>query len=414
MENIALIDSFSEFKDDKLIDRVTLMAILEDVFRNALKKKYGSDDNFDIIINPDKGDMEIWRNRVVVADGEVEDPNSEISLSEARKIEPDFEVGEEVSEEVKLIQLGRRAILALRQNLISKIHEHDNTNLYKQFKDLIGEIYTAEVHHVRPKAVILVDDEGNEIVLPKEKQIPSDFFRKGDNVRGIIESVELKGNKPQIIMSRTSEKFLEKLFEQEIPEVFDGLIMIKKVVRIPGEKAKVAVDSYDDRIDPVGACVGMKGSRIHGIVRELGNENIDVINYTTNAQLFITRALSPAKVSSVKIDEEKKTAEVFLKLEEVSKAIGRGGHNIKLAGLLTGYELDVIREGNIAEDEDDVELTEFSDEIDGWVIDEFAKIGLDTARSILKQDVADLVRRTDLEEETILDVMRILKEEFED
>ncbi|MGX7667196.1 transcription termination factor NusA [Flavobacterium pedocola] len=414
MENIALIESFSEFKDDKLIDRVTLMAILEDVFRNALKKKYGSDDNFDIIINPDKGDMEIWRNRVVVADGEVEDPNSEISLSEARKIEPDFEVGEDVSEEVKLIQLGRRAILALRQNLISKIHEHDNTNLYKQFKDLIGEIYTAEVHHVRPKAVILVDDEGNEIVLPKEKQIPSDFFRKGDNVRGIIESVELKGNKPQILMSRTSEKFLEKLFEQEIPEVFDGLIMIKKVVRIPGEKAKVAVDSYDDRIDPVGACVGMKGSRIHGIVRELGNENIDVINYTTNAQLFITRALSPAKVSSVKIDEDKKAAEVFLKLEEVSKAIGRSGHNIKLAGLLTGYELDVIREGNLAEEEDDVELTEFSDEIDGWVIDELAKIGLDTARSVLKQDVADLVRRTDLEEETILDVMRILKEEFED
>ncbi|MFD2601803.1 MULTISPECIES: transcription termination factor NusA [Flavobacterium] len=413
MENLALIDSFSEFKDDKLIDRVTLMAILEDVFRNALKKKYGSDDNFDIIINPDKGDMEIWRNRVVVADGEVEDPNQEISLSEARKIEPDFEVGEDVSEEVKLIQLGRRAILALRQNLISKIHEHDNTNLYKQFKDIIGDIYTAEVHHVRPKAVILVDDEGNEIVLPKEKQIPSDFFRKGDNVRGIIESVELKGNKPQIIMSRTSELFLEKLFEQEIPEVFDGLIMVKKVVRIPGEKAKVAVDSYDDRIDPVGACVGMKGSRIHGIVRELGNENIDVINYTTNTQLYISRALSPAKVSSIKIDESNNRAEVFLKLEEVSKAIGRGGHNIKLAGLLTGYELDVIREGNAAEDED-VELTEFSDEIEGWVIEEFAKIGLDTARSVLNQDVQDLVRRTDLEEETILEVMRILKEEFED
>jgi len=412
MENLALIDSFSEFKDDKLIDRVTLMAILEDVFRNALKKKYGSDDNFDIIINPDKGDMEIWRNRVVVADGEVEDPNQEISLSEARKIEPDFEVGEDVSEEVKLIQLGRRAILALRQNLISKIHEHDNTNLYKQFKDIIGDIYTAEVHHVRPKAVILVDDEGNEIVLPKEKQIPSDFFRKGDNVRGIIESVELKGNKPQIIMSRTSELFLEKLFEQEIPEVFDGLIMVKKVVRIPGEKAKVAVDSYDDRIDPVGACVGMKGSRIHGIVRELGNENIDVINYTTNTQLFISRALSPAKVSSIKLDETNNRAEVFLKLEEVSKAIGRGGHNIKLAGLLTGYELDVIREGTAAEDED-VELTEFSDEIEGWVIEEFAKIGLDTARSVLNQDVQDLVRRTDLEEETILEVVRILKEEFE-
>ncbi|GEP49636.1 transcription termination/antitermination protein NusA [Flavobacterium noncentrifugens] len=412
MENLALIDSFSEFKDDKLIDRVTLMAILEDVFRNALKKKFGSDDNFDIIINPDKGDMEIWRRRVIVADDDLDLENEEITLTEARKIEPDFEIGEEVSEEVKLIDLGRRAILALRQNLISKIHEHDNTNLYKQFKDLIGDIYTAEVHHVRPRVVILVDDEGNEIVLPKEKQIPSDFFRKGDNVRGIIESVELKGNKPQIIMSRTSEKFLEKLFEQEIPEVFDGLIMVKNVVRIPGEKAKVAVDSYDDRIDPVGACVGMKGSRIHGIVRELGNENIDVINYTSNIQLYITRALSPAKVSSIKINEETKRAEVFLKLEEVSKAIGRGGHNIKLAGLLTGYELDVIREGNIAEEEDDVELTEFSDEIEAWVIEEFAKIGLDTARSILKQDVDDLVRRTDLEEETILDVMKILKEEF--
>lgn len=413
MENLALIDSFSEFKDDKLIDRVTLMAILEDVFRNALKKKFGSDENFDIIINPDKGDMEIWRRRVIVADEDLDLENEEITLTEARKIEPDFEIGEEVSEEVKLIDLGRRAILALRQNLISKIHEHDNTNLYKQFKDLIGEIYTAEVHHVRPRVVILVDDEGNEIVLPKEKQIPSDFFRKGDNVRGIIENVELKGNKPQIIMSRTSEKFLEKLFESEIPEVFDGLITVKKVVRIPGEKAKVAVDSYDDRIDPVGACVGMKGSRIHGIVRELGNENIDVINYTTNNQLFITRALSPAKVSSIKIDDETKRADVFLKLDEVSKAIGRGGHNIKLAGLLTGYELDVIREGIVADEEDDVELSEFSDEIEGWVIDEFAKIGLDTARSVLKQDVADLVRRTDLEEETILDVMRILKEEFD-
>ena len=413
MENLALIDSFSEFKDDKLIDRVTLMAILEDVFRNALKKKFGSDDNFDIIINPDKGDMEIWQRRVIVADDDLDLDHLEITLTEARKIEPDFEIGEEVSEEVKLIDLGRRAILALRQNLISKIHEHDNTNLYKQFKDLIGDIYTAEVHHVRPRVVILVDDEGNEIVLPKEKQIPSDFFRKGDHVRGIIESVELKGNKPQIIMSRTSEKFLEKLFEQEIPEVFDGLILVKKVVRIPGEKAKVAVDSYDDRIDPVGACVGMKGSRIHGIVRELGNENIDVINYTDNIQLFITRALSPAKVSSIKINEETKRAEVFLKLEEVSKAIGRGGHNIKLAGQLTGYELDVIREGSIVESDDDVELTEFSDEIEAWVIEEFAKIGLDTARSILNQDVNDLVRRTDLEEETILEVMRILKEELE-
>jgi N utilization substance protein A len=413
MENLALIDSFSEFKDDKLIDRVTLMAILEDVFRNALKKKFGSDENFDIIINPDKGDMEIWQRRVIVADDDLDLDHLEITLTEARKIEPDFEIGEEVSEEVKLVDLGRRAILALRQNLISKIHEHDNTNLYKQFKDLIGEIYTAEVHHVRPRVVILVDDDGNEIVLPKEKQIPSDFFRKGDNVRGIIESVELKGNKPQIIMSRTSELFLEKLFEQEIPEVFDGLIMVKKVVRIPGEKAKVAVDSYDDRIDPVGACVGMKGSRIHGIVRELGNENIDVINFTDNIQLLITRALSPAKVSSIKINEETKRAEVFLKLEEVSKAIGRGGHNIRLAGQLTGYELDVIREGSTVENDDDVELSEFSDEIDAWIIEEFAKIGLDTARSILGQNVNDLVRRTDLEEETILDVMRILKEEFE-
>ena len=410
MENIALIESFSEFKDDKLIDRVTLMAILEDVFRNALKKKYGEDDNFDIIVNPDKGDLEIWRNRIVVADGEVEDSNREISLTQARKIEPDFEVGEDVSEEVKLIDLGRRAILALRQNLISKIHEHDNTNIYKQFKDLEGEIYTAEVHHIRHRAIILLDDEGNEIVLPKDRQIPSDFFRKGENVRGIIESVELKGNKPTIIMSRTSPVFLEKLFEQEIPEVFDGLITIKKVVRVPGEKAKVAVDSYDDRIDPVGACVGMKGSRIHSIVRELGNENIDVINFTNNEQLFITRALSPAKITSIKMDEEARTAEVMLKPEEVSKAIGRGGHNIRLAGQLTGYEIDVYREGV----EEDVELKEFSDEIEDWVIAEFSKIGLDTAKAVLEQDVNDLVRRTDLEEETIKDVMAVLRSEFEE
>jgi len=415
MENIALIESFSEFKDDKSIDRVTLMAILEDVFRAALKRKYGSDENFDIIINPDKGDLEIWRNRVVVADGMSEDDNEEIELSEAQKIEPDFEIGEDVSEEVKLVNLGRRAILALRQNLISKIHEHDNTNIFKQFKELEGEIYSAEVHHIRHNAIILLDDDGNEIILPKSEQIRSDYFRKGESVRGIIKLVELRGNKPAIIMSRTSPEFLTKLFEQEIPEVFDGLITIEKVARIPGEKAKVAVDSYDDRIDPVGACVGMKGSRIHGIVRELGNENIDVINYTKNDKIFIARALSPAKVVSMEIKEavegQKPRVDVYLKPEEVSKAIGKGGVNIRLASQLTGYELDVQREG--LEDED-VELTEFSDEIEAWVIEELKNVGLDTARSVLDQDVADLVKRTDLEEETIIEVQRILKEEFED
>mgnify|MGYP000002896260 FL=1 len=418
MENIALIDSFSEFKDNKSIDRVTLMSILEEVFRATLKRKFGSDDNFDIIINPDKGDLEIWRNRVVVADGFSEDDNEEIELAEARLIEPDFEIGEDVSEEVKLIDLGRRAILALRQNLISKIHEHDSTNIFKHFKELEGELYSAEVHHIRHNAIIMLDDEGNELVLPKSEQIRSDFFRKGDSVRGVIKSVELRGNKPAIILSRTSPVFLNKLFEQEIPEVFDGLITVERVARIPGDKAKVAVDSYDDRIDPVGACVGVKGSRIHGIVRELGNENIDVINYTKNDQLFIARALSPAKVTSMEIemyeeekDGKKGRVKVLLKPEEVSKAIGRGGVNIRLASQLTGYEIDVQREGL---EEEDVELTEFGDEIEDWVIVEFKKIGLDTARGVLDTSVEELVKRTDLEEETILEVQRILKEEFED
>ncbi len=414
MENIALIDSFSEFKDDKRIDRATLMSILVEVFRAALKRKYGSDANFDIIINPDKGDLEIWRNRIVVVDGEVEDDNAEISLTDALKVEDDYEVGEEVTQEVKLIDLGRRAILALRQNLIAKIQEHDNTNIYKQFKDLEGEIFNAEVHHIRHNAVILLDDEGNELILPKSEQIRGDFFRKGDNVKGIIKSVELRGNKPAIIFSRTSPEFLTELFIQEIPEVADGLITIEKVARIPGEKAKVAVDSYDDRIDPVGACVGMKGSRIHGIVRELGNENIDVINYTKNEKVFIARALSPAKVVSVEFQEvkegEKPRVSVFLKPEEVSKAIGRNGVNIRLASQLTGYELDVQREG--VEDED-VELTEFTDEIEDWVIVELKKAGFDTAKSVLEQDVALLVKRTDLEEETIVELQRILRLEFE-
>jgi len=418
MENLALIDSFSEFKDDKSIDRVTLMALLEEVFRAALKRKFGSDDNFDIIINPDKGDLEIWRNRVVVADGMSEDDNEEIELTEARKIEPDFEIGEDVSEEVKLMDLGRRAILALRQNLISKIQEHDSTNIFKHFKELEGDIYSAEVHHIKHNAIILLDDDGNELVMPKSEQIRSDYFRKGETVRGIIKMVELRGNKPVIILSRTEPRFLEKLFEQEIPEVFDGLITIEKVARIPGEKAKVAVDSYDDRIDPVGACVGMKGSRIHGIVRELGNENIDVINYTKNEQLFIARALSPAKVTSVEIHEEegredgkKGRVDVFLKPEEVSKAIGRNGVNIRLASDLTGYILDVQREG--FEDDDDVELSEFADEIEDWIIDEFQKVGLDTARSVLGKSVSELVKRTDLEEETVIEVQNILKSEFE-
>jgi len=410
MENIALIESFTEFKDDKNIDRVTLMSILEEVFRATITKQYGSDEGFDIIVNPDKGDLEIWRNREVVADGEVEDENSQIALSDAQKIERDFEIGEEVSEEVKLFQFGRRAILALRQNLIARIHEHDNGNLFKRYEDLIGEIVSGEIHHIRHREVIVYDDEQNELILSKEQQIPSDFWRKGDTLRAVVHEVELRGNKPIIKLSRTSPKFLEKLFEQEIPEVFDGLITVKRCVRVPGEKAKVAVESYDDRVDPVGACVGMKGSRIHGIVRELGNENIDVINFTNNLQLFITRALSPAKITSITIDEEKKRAEVFLKPDQVSLAIGKGGFNIRLAGQLTGYEIDVYRD--IDEDED-VELSEFVDEIEPWVLKELKSIGCDTARSVLDLTVDEIVKRTELEEETAREVQRILREEFE-
>ena len=411
MENIAIIESFGEFKDEKNIDRVTLMSFIEEAFRVQLRKKFETDENFDVIVNPDKGDLEIWRNRIIVKDDSIEDPNLEISYSEAIKIEPDFEVGEEVSEEIKMIDLGRRFILAFRQTLVQKVQEHDSGELYKRYKDMEGEIITGEVHHVRNREIIIYDDQQNELILRRDEMIPEkDFFRKGDTVRSIVKSVEIRGTKPFILLSRTADNFLAKLFETEIPEVFDGIITVKGVVRIPGEKAKVAVESYDDRIDPVGACVGMKGSRIHGIVRELGNENIDVVNYTNNIQLYITRALSPAKITSLKIDDENKTVQVYLDADQVSKAIGRGGYNIKLAGQLTGYEIDVFREGS----EEDVELTEFSDEIDSWIIEEFKKVGLDTAKSILEQDIDDLVKRTDLEEETIVDVRKILSEEFEE
>ena len=413
MENQAIIESFSEFREEKNIDRVTLMAFIEDAFRNQLRKKFGTDENFDVIVNPDKGDLEIWRNRTIVDDDEVEDPNLEIALSQALKIEPDFEVGEEVSEEVKIIDLGRRFILAFRQNLVARIQEHDNAELFKRYQDMEGEIIAGEVHHVRHRELIIYDDEGNELILPRDQMIPEkDFFRKGDTVRAVVKSVTFKGNKPIVILSRTDERFLEKLFEQEIPEVYDGLIMVRKVVRAPGEKAKVAVESYDDRIDPVGACVGMKGSRIHGIVRELRNENIDVINFTNNNQLLITRALSPAKISSMNINEEEGRVDVYLKPDQVSLAIGKGGNNIKLASKLTGYEIDVYRDDVV--EEEDVELTEFSDEIDQWIIEELKAVGCDTAKSVLDMSIEDLVNRTDLEEETIVEVRNILKAEFED
>jgi len=411
MEHLNLVETFSEFKEFKNIDRETMMRILEDVFKHMLTKRYGSADNFDIIVNIDKGDLEIWRNRIIVEDGTVEDENTQVPLSEAMKIEPDFETGEELSEEIKLPSFGRREILAIRQNLISKIQEYEKDNIFLKYKDKIGEIITGEVYQVWKKEILVLDDEGIELIIPKSEQIPSDFYRKGDTVRAVVSRVEMKNNNPVIILSRTSESFLERLFEAEVPEVFDGLISIRKIVRVPGERAKIAVESYDDRIDPVGACVGMKGSRIHGIVRELKNENIDVINFTTNPSLFIQRALSPAKVTSIIIDDENKKADVYMKPDQVSLAIGKGGFNIKLAGKLTGFEIDVYRDTDV--DNEDVDLMEFSDEIDQWIIDEFKAIGCDTAKSVLSLNVEELVKRTDLEEETINEVVRILKAEFE-
>jgi N utilization substance protein A len=408
---VNLIESFSEFKDLKNIDRVTMMGILEDVFRGVVKKKYGEEANFDIIINPDKGDLEIWLNREIVEDGMVEDEGKQIELSEARKIEPDFEVGEEVSQEVKIFDFGRRNILSLKQNLQSRILELEKDHLYNKYKERVGEIITGEVYQIWKRETLVLDDEGNELILPKDQQIKSDFFKKGDNVRAVVWKVEMRNNTPVVILSRTAPEFLEKLFEQEVPEVADGLITIKRIVREPGERAKVAVESYDDRIDPVGACVGMKGSRIHGIVRELRNENIDVINYTGNDQLLIQRALSPAKIGNIKLDNEHKRAEVYMKPDQVALAIGKGGHNIKLAGRLTGYEIDVYRETD--EVTDDVALEDFADEIDQWIIDELKNIGCDTARSVLEIGQEELVKRTDLEEETVAEVLRILKAELE-
>jgi N utilization substance protein A len=411
MESLNLIESFSEFKEFKNIDRVTLMSILEDVFRGMLRKKYGTDDHIDIILNVEKGDLEIWMNREIVRNEEVEDENTQIAYSEAVKIEPDFEIGEEVSEQIFIDDFGRRNILALRQNLISRVLDLEKDTIYKKYKDRIGEIITGEVYQIWKKEILILDDEGNELILPKSEQIPSDFFKKGDNARAVVIKVDLRNGDPVVILSRTSPVFLERLFELEVPEVFDGLITIKKIVREPGERAKVAVESYDDRIDPVGACVGMKGSRIHGIVRELRNENIDVINFTNNNQLLISRALSPAKITSIALDNETMKADVYLKPDQVSLAIGKGGHNIKLASKLTGYEIDVYRED--ADEVDDVDLEEFSDEIDSWIIEEFKSIGCDTAKSVLELSVEELVKRTDLEEETVNEVMKILKSEFE-
>ncbi len=411
MNSLELVESFSEFKELKSIDKQTMQHVLEDVFRAMLKKKFNTDEHIDVIVNIDKGDVQIFVNKEIVADGEVEDQNTEIAYSDAIKIEPDFEIGEEVSEEFRFNDFGRRNILSLRQNLISRILELEKDHLYKKYKERIGEIITGEVYQVWKKEIMVLDDENNELILPKSEQIPSDYFKKGESIRAVVSKVDMRNSSPVIILSRIAPEFLERLFELEVPEVFDGLITIKRIVREPGERAKVAVESYDDRIDPVGACVGMKGSRIHGIVRELRNENIDVINFTNNPKLFIQRALSPAKITNIEIDEEEKRASVFLKPDQVSLAIGKGGYNIRLAGKLSGYEIDVFRDGE--SDNEDVDLEEFADEIDSWILDELKSVGCDTAKSVLELTVADLVQRTDLEEETIQEVLRILRSEFE-
>lgn len=412
MSNLGLVDSFAEFKEFKNIDRATMMRVLEDVFRSMLKKKFGTDDNCDVIINTENGDLEIWRTRQIVEDAAIEDPALQMGISEAKKIEDDLEVGEEAIEQVFLIDFGRRQILTARQTLMSKIMELEKDEVYKKYKDRVGEIVTGEVYQIWKKELMILDDEGNELILPKTEMIPSDFYKKGDSIKSVVQRVEMLNGNPRIILSRTAPEFLERLFELEVPEILDGLITIKKIVREPGERAKVAVESYDDRIDPVGACVGMKGSRIHGIVRELRNENIDVINYTNNLKLYIQRSLSPAKITSMEVDEEKDRVSVFLKPDQVSLAIGKGGHNIKLAGKLTGYEIDVFRDSEEEVDED-IELDEFADEIEDWIIDELKGIGLDTARSVLNASDEDLIRRTELEEETVAEIKRILKAEFE-